>query len=259
MRRADGAAGFTLIELLVALTIMGVIAAGMASALRFMVRAFERTDAQRAAVESLSTGLGAVRTGLTQALPLRRRVGDQALRVVFEGRPDRVRFATVRPPFVEGPPLEAVEYTIAYARGRSTVFVRTTSLDPASLDLAVLDEAPAIPVMAFLGELQLTYFGREEALEPPAWSGSWRTPERLPQAVRLAPPGLEPTWPEIVVPLAVDLPAGCVAGATTADTAAEGGEAETPLARAAEEEGQPIEEAAGGAESGGGNADPGCV
>jgi general secretion pathway protein J len=247
-------AGFTLVELLVSMAVLALVALAMMGGLRFVVRALASTDSRREALEELTLGLSVLRGELERAEPLMRKFGQRDL-AVFEGTPERLRFANVEPPYLAGAPYLAYEYAIAPEDGGShRIELRRAPLDPATLDLdAAVEEVEARTVLRVGQPLRFTYFGQLREREPARWHEEWPQGPQLPQAIRLAE-GEEPGWPELVVPLRVTAPwycgvpeppssAGCGAS-PEAETPSAGFGADRPTDDGTSaEEGLPLDEA----------------
>ena len=223
--RPDRSAGFTLVELLVSMAVLALIALVMAAGLRFVVRAVAGTDDRREALEELTLGLSVLRGELERAEPLMIKAGNRDL-VLFSGRGDRLRFANVEPPYLAGAPYLAYEYAVTPDRGAYRIELRRVPIDPAELDLAVVEAGEPRTILRVPEELSFTYWGSLEPREAPAWHAEWPAGPRLPEAIRLAA-GEEPGWPDLVVPLRITAPwycGGAGEGAGEAGGAEQGGD-----------------------------------
>lgn len=202
--------GFTLVELLVSIVVLSLIAVTMMAGFRFVFRAFDHTQTRREALEELTLGLGVLRGELERAEPLMRKVDNRDV-VLFEGWPDRVRFVSVAPAFVAGPPYLAYEYAMVTDSSGYRLELRRAPLDPARPDLAVVDGGEARVLFRPTQDLRFTYWGRLKEREAPQWHEEWPRGPMLPEAVRLAA-GEKPGWPELVVPLTIRVPWHCATG-----------------------------------------------
>lgn len=206
-RRGTSSAGFTLVELLVSMVVVSMVVLTVMGGLRFVVRAFAHTDARRAGLEELTLGLAVLRGELQRVQPLMHKVRDEE-RVLFEGGPDRLRFANVEPPFLAGPPYTIHEYAIETSGTRYRVELRRAPLDPAEPTLDRVGDGDPRTLLEMQQPLRFSYFGARREREPARWHEAWPAGERLPQAVRLAV-GDEPGWPEVTVPLRMPKPWYC--------------------------------------------------
>ncbi|MEK0083350.1 PulJ/GspJ family protein [Benzoatithermus flavus] len=206
-RHPVGAAGFTLVELLVSMVVLSLIAITMMAGFRFVFRAFDHTDTRREALEELTLGFNVLRGELERAEPLMHKVDNKDV-VLFEGGPDRVRFANVAPPFLAGLPYFAYEYAVVTDGNGHRLELRRAPLDPARPDLAVVENSEPRVIVRLTRDLHFTYFGRLKEREAPQWHEEWPRMPQLPQAVRLAADE-KPGWPELVVPLMIRVPWYC--------------------------------------------------
>jgi hypothetical protein len=180
------------------------------------VRAVASTDHRREALEELTLGLSVLRGELERAEPLMRKVGQQDL-VLFEGTPDRLRFANAEPPYLAGPPYLIYEYSVTLDDGSYRIALRRVPFDPSDPDLAIVEEGEPRTVLRTGQALQFSYFGKLRQRDKPGWHGEWPPGPRLPDAIRLAA-GDDPGWPDLVVPLRITAPWYC-GGADTETTA----------------------------------------
>jgi general secretion pathway protein J len=249
--RPDRGSGFTLVELLVGMAVMSLVALTMAAGLRFVVQAVASTDGRREALEELTLGLAVLRNELERAEPMMVKVGNR-YQVLFDGLPDRLRFANVEPPYLAGPPYLAYEYTVALDAGAHRVDLRRAPIDPNEPDLAAVAAGAPRTVLRLTRPVRFTYWGSLRPRDPPAWHEEWPPGPRLPDAIRLAA-GEDPGWPDLVVPLRITAPWYCGAG-TGADAA--GGDAGGGAERPADEGDLPGAERPGGSDAGPGKT--GC-
>jgi hypothetical protein len=190
------------------MVVLALVAVVMMGGLRFVLRALSSTDSRRESMEELTLGLSVLRGELERAEPLMVKVGSREL-VLFSGGPDRLRFANVEPPYLNGPPYLAYEYAVTPDAGSIyRIELRRAPLDPAAPDLAVVEAAEPRTLLRVDQELQFTYFGRLGARDAPTWHKAWPVGPKLPQAIRLAK-GDDPAWPELVVATRVMAPWYC--------------------------------------------------
>lgn len=219
--RATRRAGFTLVELLVSMVVLALVAVTMTAGLRFTIRAFERTDSRRTALEELTLGFSVLRGQLERAEPLMQKVNNES-RVLFDGTADRVRFVNVEPPYLSGRPYLLLEYAIAGGPGDYRIELRRTALDPAKPDLGAVAEAESRVILRVPQLLRFTYWGQARRDDRQQWYAAWTRRTQLPVAVRLAA-GDDPGWPDLVVPLTIRAPWYCGAGEGAAASQGGGG------------------------------------
>jgi hypothetical protein len=190
------------------MVVLALIAVTMTAGFRFAFRAFAHTDTRREALEELTLGFNVLRGELERAEPLMRKVDNKDV-VLFEGRPDRVRFASVAPIFLAGaPPYTAYEYAVVTDSDGYRLELRRAPLDPARPDLGVVEGGETRVLVRLTRDLRFTYWGKLKEREPPQWHEEWPRGPQLPEAVRLAADE-KPGWPELVVPLLIRVPWYC--------------------------------------------------
>ena len=181
--------GLSILELLVALSIVAVIAGGLAITTQFGVRVLDHTeelhiDNPRVILRSR------LRTWLSRANP----AGSLAnLSVGFEGSEEGLRFTTFA---AKGFAPESVALRIE-------IRLRQTSVD---LSIEELDDDGGVlarhvrTLATNVRNLKVQYFDARAA--QPGWVSNWDREGRLPALVQItAEPGSEPHWPEFSVRL----------------------------------------------------------
>lgn len=211
--------GLTLVEFLVSLAVLSLIALTIMGGLRFVMRAFAHTDDRREALEELTLGFSVLRHELERAEPLMRKFGNED-RVLFEGTADRVRFVNVTPAYLGGRPYRVFEYAVTGGGGEYRIELRRAALDPAELDLDVVNDAEPRVVLRTPRRLEFTYYGQRRRDERPQWQEGWSRLAQLPTAVRLAE-GEDPGWPDLVVPLLIQAPWYCGTASPTSNAGCE--------------------------------------
>ena len=105
LRRARGR-GFTLIEVVLALSIAAAVLVIVFAGLRVGLAGWSKGEARAAQLDHARGVLVLLERTLEGAFPYRYVPAEQrAVRVLFEGHPDRVTFAPLAPPFPGGGPI----------------------------------------------------------------------------------------------------------------------------------------------------------
>ena len=210
-RQGRRAGGFTLIELLVALTLIGLISVALFAGLRFGVRSWEAGGAVVTAAEDTTATRRFLRQRLQEIRPLMfEDVGGGATRPVFDGGPQRLRFAAEWPlhlghggPFVFtlAPPSDGGGLTFDWALYRRTGAI-------------TLNENRQRPRRLFHGakRVNFRYYGRAETDAPPQWHRRWPESDRLPRLIEVrvtgggSAGGGSADWPPLRVAVAARPP-----------------------------------------------------
>jgi len=174
-------AGFTLVELVVALTVLGLLSAGLFSALRLSARTWDRGEARIAATGDAAAVRGFLRSRLEAAEPLLIPTGSESQAPSFVGTRKSLRFAAAMPPAVGigGLYLFRLEQR---SGGCGMLDWQLLGSDP----LADVSDGRERPRPLFDGDVQLTlrYFGAAEPEARPQWYGRWEG-ERLPRLIEI--------------------------------------------------------------------------
>lgn len=169
--------GFTLMEVVLALAIAAAVLVIALGGLRVGLAAWRRGEARAARMDHARGVVVLLERALDGAFPYRHvPPGQRELRVLFEGRADRVTFATVTAPVLDTP---AVAFTAV-----------TVSSEPAGLVLRQLplpnalafDRVPPALVDGETAALRFRYRGEEGG-----WAEEWdmAREDALPRAVEV--------------------------------------------------------------------------
>jgi general secretion pathway protein J len=176
--RGERENGFTLIEVLLALGIVGATLAIVFGGLRVGLAAWQRGEERTAALDHTRSLAVLLERAVEGAYPYRIGAeGKQEARILFDGLPDRLTFATLSPPFPTAAP---AAFTAVSLSGDAAGLALRQQILPNSLEL---DRLPPFLVDARTSGLRFRYLGRE----PEAWRDTWdvRTEEGLPHAVEI--------------------------------------------------------------------------
>lgn len=210
--------GFTVIELLVAMTVLGLVMVLIMQGMSYATTTRERMLARSDAVQAEVLARELLGREVARAQPVSWRERDQT-RPGFVGTADRLRLATVTPPYYGGSAWRLWEFALEPLPGeRRQLVVRRAPLDQRAPGFAPLDRAPGRVLLVIEAPVQFQYFGRTGADRPPTWRDRWGESGRLPQTVRLVDPSGRGAWPELLAAPRVELPALCATGAQTEGT-----------------------------------------
>lgn len=170
--------GFTLLELLLALGIVGVMLVIVSAGLRVGLTAWQRSEERTATLDRTRGLVVMLERALAGAFPYRgAQEAEQDLRILFDGRPDRLTFVTLSPPLPSGPTTAFSAVRLAADGGR---FELRQQVLPNRI---VLDRLDPILVDGRTTAVRFRYLGRD----PEAWQDVWDVTkeETLPRAVEI--------------------------------------------------------------------------
>ena len=176
--RPTRTAGFTLIEVVLALGIVAATLAIVFGGLRVGLAAWQRGEERTAKLDHTRSLAVLLERALDGAFPYRiAPEGEREARILFEGLPDRLTFATLSPPFPTGAP---AAFTAVSLSADAVGLALRQQILPNPIEL---DRLRPLLVDARTSALRFRYLGRE----PEAWRDTWdvRTEEGLPRAVEI--------------------------------------------------------------------------
>ncbi|HXA95178.1 MAG TPA: prepilin-type N-terminal cleavage/methylation domain-containing protein [Candidatus Dormibacteraeota bacterium] len=177
-QRSRAVRGFTLVEVVLALSIAAAILAIVFGGLRVALAAWSKGEARAARLDHARGVIVLLERALDGAFPYHF-VAPQAREphVLFDGRPDRVTFATLAPPFPGAVP---IAFTAVSLSSEETGLTLRQQLLPS---LLVLDRLAPVLVDRETAAVRFRYLGEE----PGAWQDAWdmSREETIPRAVEI--------------------------------------------------------------------------
>ena len=175
-----GEAGFTLVEMLVGLTLLGLIMAVLAGALRTGLVGIEAVDARAERLSEMRVTQAFIRRHLEAARPvswLRKRRPV----VAFEGQSEEVSFMAA---MAEWPNAGAL-YLVRLARegSRLVMIRRITSGEPERFDFG--RHVERVTLATGIAGLRFSFFGPTPDQRTAKWHERWRDQAAMPDLVRL--------------------------------------------------------------------------
>jgi general secretion pathway protein J len=170
--------GFTLVEVVLALSIAAVVLVIVFGGLRVAVAAWSKGEARAARLDHARGVIVLLERALDGAFPYRFVAPqEREPHVLFDGRPDRVTFATLAPPFPGGVP---IAFTAVSLSSEETGLTLRQQLLPS---LLVLDRLAPVLVDRETAAVRFRYLGEE----PGAWQDAWdmSREETIPRAVEI--------------------------------------------------------------------------
>jgi general secretion pathway protein J len=170
--------GFTLIEVLLALSIVAALMVIVSGGLRIGLGAWQRGEVRTAKLDRDRSLIVLLEGALAGAFPYRVTPGDaEQSRLLFDGRPDRLTFATLSPPLPTATP--AAFSVVSLAAEAAGLTLRQQILPSP----APLDRVEPMLVDARTNAMRFRYLGEE----PESWADVWdlTKEDSLPRAVEI--------------------------------------------------------------------------
>jgi len=209
--RARGA-GFTLIELVIALALMGVMVLFMYSGLAFGLRGWDAADTNGRRTADRRIAENFLRREVAELFPMRWK-DPLVLRLAFEGKPDLLRFVSVRPAgiSVTGLSLVGVSAEQDTAKRTRNLVMRRASPGDEQKDFGPLAQGEATILFEDIDSVAFEYYGAENDFTDPKWVDTWEWPGRIPQLIRIRVRTADGSYlPEMIVRMMLSEEAGCL-------------------------------------------------
>jgi prepilin-type N-terminal cleavage/methylation domain-containing protein len=178
MKRGVLRGGFTLVELILALGIAASVLVIVFGGLRVGLAAWNRGEERAVRLDYARSVVVLFERALDGAFPYRFTPGEQQeASILFDGRPDRVTFATLSPPFPAPAP---IAFTAVSFSSEATGLALRQQVLPNRI---ALDRLAPILVDPETTAVRFRYLGEE----PGAWQVEWdmSKEETLPRAVEI--------------------------------------------------------------------------
>jgi general secretion pathway protein J len=173
------AGGFTLIEVLIGATVLAIMMSLLTSALFTMTRSARAGETRMDEIDATHLVLAFLRRQLQDALPLTERLeGEQ--HVLFEGRPERLRFVG-HLPIAENGGLLFLELAAA----NNTLTMRYREAWPDVPFDGRSAEWQSRELLRDIHRVRWRYFGAPDDESPARWSDEWLGHDRLPELIRV--------------------------------------------------------------------------
>jgi type II secretory pathway component PulJ len=166
-----------LIEVLIGATVLAIMMTLLASALFTMTRSARAGETRMERNDSAQLVHAFLRRQIENAVPLTERV-DGEEHVLFDGRPDRLRFVG-HLPLVEGGGLQFLELAAA----NDTLAMRYRAAWPEAPFSTLEDEQQSRELLRDIRRIRWRYFGAPDDETAARWSDEWRGHDRLPELI----------------------------------------------------------------------------
>jgi general secretion pathway protein J len=170
--------GFTLLEVLLAVSIVAALMVIVSGGLRIGLTAWQRGEARSAKLDRDRSLVVLLEGALAGAFPYRVTPGEaEQPRLLFDGQPDRLTFATLSPPLPTAAPAAFAVVSLASDAGGLTLRQQILP-SPVSLD-----RVEPMLIDARTSALRFRYLGDE----PESWEDVWdlTKEDSLPRAVEI--------------------------------------------------------------------------
>ncbi|OCR22098.1 general secretion pathway protein GspJ [Pseudomonas syringae] len=172
--------GFTLLEMLLALVLLGVLTALVAGALLGANRALLKGERYSQRLDELRATQNFLHKALQGALPLEIQAAGDDRAVIFEGQPQRLRFAAGLDSVLGGG-IQLHTFEVVGSGKGNALQVRFEHLQSAG------GGAWGQPQVLLHGvrDVRFSYRGRDTRGVRTGWLQTWPWPARLPEAIRI--------------------------------------------------------------------------
>ena len=194
--------GFTLVEVLIALTLFSLILSSLFSGLYAAGRNWRGSEVRVEENDDRRLGMELIRRLIEEAVPLQlNQTGGS--RLLFEGRPDVLQFATPLPAHAGGGGIYWVKLDLIRGDDDTTrLRLRYRPVDPEMDFFAPQqdEKADSMPLMDGIASLAFEYYGTGKPDSPPRWYRRWPDNRRLPVAIKvtLSPGDPKRSMPELI-------------------------------------------------------------
>ena len=197
--------GFTLVEVLISITLFAVALTLLLGGLRFTSRAWdagERVTRQTADLETVHRVFSSM---LDRFFPVSMQHAESE-GYAFQGSSSRLRFAAQLPPYPGPGGLYTVEFKITSERNLNRLELGIAPFNAQTFADNELKTDEKSLLIESTGTLIFSYYGNTVAEQ---WQSDWPQLKPPPQAVKLQFPEGETRWPDIVVPISIDMDLAC--------------------------------------------------
>jgi general secretion pathway protein J len=200
--------GFALIESIVVLALAALVLLTLLIASDLVTRNSSAAARRANMMESLATGLSALRQDLAGAKLIRIGASETG-RLLFDGRSSSLGLAvgSDRSDLGRGDSLIWIE--TQSDQGETSLVRRSAPLLPQTRSFGEVAFANPAILLAGPWTYRFSYAAQESSLR---WSGSWANPRKMPAAIRLEvfdSDGIRPMLPPLVVRLHIDADISC--------------------------------------------------
>jgi len=198
--------GFTLIEVLISIALLSIAFTLLLSGFRFTVKAWDAGERTSHRMSDLQVVHRVFNNMLSRAFPVTITDDDEPL-FAFEGDPDSLRFTAFLPPYPASGGLYTIELFLRSEEGKELLIMKRSAFDAEHF----FEESPRGEETLLLEtrqDLSFSYFST--IAEEAEWNGHWEKASQYPRMVKLAFGDDKHFWPDIVVPIRIDMDTACI-------------------------------------------------
>ncbi len=198
--------GFTLIEVLISIALLSIAFTLLLSGFRFTIKAWDAGERTSHRMSDLQVVHRVFNNMLSRAFPVTIN-DDSDPQFAFEGNPRSLRFAAFLPPYPTAGGLYTIELFLRSEDENELLIMKRSTFDAERF----FEENPGGEEMLLLKtnrDLSFAYFDAKQ--QEGAWSDHWGEAARYPRMVKLAFGDGEQFWPDILVPIRIDMDTACI-------------------------------------------------
>ena len=198
--------GFTLIEVLISIALLSIAFTLLLSGFRFTLKAWDAGERTSHRMSDLQVVHRVFNNMLSRAFPVAID-DDSGPLFAFEGDSRSLRFAAFLPPYPTAGGLYTIELVLRSEDDNDLLILKRSTFDAEHF----FQESPGGEETLLLKtnrDLSFAYFDAKQ--EEGAWSDHWEEPAQYPRMVKLAFGDDEQFWPDILVPIRIDMDTACI-------------------------------------------------
>lgn len=184
LHRAAGSNGFTLIELLVAMSVVALLSVLLFGGLRFAAHSAGAVNRRTDDATQVALAYDFMKHELAAAQALAVTAGRPRSPMQFDGGPESVTFVALPPAHVTLGGFLVFRMALQNNDSQSRLTISWSRVGRGFPERGSAMRRPAL-LMEGVRSLQLAYYGRIVANQPPAWTDNWSGRPDLPRLVRM--------------------------------------------------------------------------
>jgi general secretion pathway protein J len=208
MRQALAAeGGFTLVEMLVAVTLIGLLAIGLASAMGLGIKTWNTSGVTAERLDALRAAQNTLRQALTSIYP--HWTLDNPAFVEFSGSSDAIEFIAPAPLAFDHPGFSRFHLAAVRLDDMTSLILK---LRPDENQSDTTKWTDGVVIFSSTSEIEFSYYGPGSTTLAPSWQSVWQKRPELPRLIKIEATSRNPdavTWPALIVKPAIDVDVTC--------------------------------------------------